>query len=32
MLWAAYTVDAGYRRKQMRREWETSGGEDPLKG
>jgi len=32
MLWTAYSVDAAYRRKQMRAEWERSGGEDPLKG
>jgi len=30
MLWTAYSVDAAYRRKQMRAEWERSGGEDPL--
>jgi hypothetical protein len=32
MLWTAYVVDAAYRRRQMRAEWERSGGEDPLKG
>ena len=32
MMWTAYSVDAAYRRKQMRAEWERSGGEDPLKG
>ena len=32
MLWTAYVVDEAYRRKQMRAEWERSGGEDPLKG
>jgi hypothetical protein len=32
MLWTAYPVDAAYRRKQMRRECEASGGKDPLKG
>ena len=30
MLWTAYVVDEAYRRKQMRAEWERSGGEDPL--
>lgn len=32
MLWTAYCVDEGYRRKQMRREWERYAGYDPLKG
>jgi hypothetical protein len=32
MLWTAYVVDEAYRRRQMRAEWERSGGEDPLKG
>lgn len=32
LLWTAYVVENTYRRKQMRAEWERSGGEDPLKG
>ena len=32
MLQTTYVVDEAYLRKQMRAEWERSGGEDPLKG
>jgi len=32
MLWTAYTIDEGYRRKQMKAEWRRWGGGDLLKG